>query len=201
MQSIEIAVFEASDPERFVVKQHDLHRSLGSLFGGYVASIGLRSATEPNVFSDVVLWESDDAAQAAAAAIGEVEELAWFHPEIASVRFFDHLAPVQDARASLATIGAAPVAEIVLLKPANVDGFAAAHEALHAELAIAEVVVAELRLDMNENGVVGDLNAWTTPDAMHEMGSQMMARSEFGPVFDPDNEMVLFMPFTVNVAQ
>lgn len=200
MQSLEIAVFEAVDPDGFAAKQGDLHRALASLFDGYVASLGLRGVTDPTVFADVVLWESETAAQTAAAALGETEELAWFASEIAEIRFFDHLAPARDARAALSSIGAAPVVEIVLMKPAVAEGFAAAHQALHAELLAADVVVEELRLEMNGNGVVGDLNGWTAGDAMERMGPTMMARSDFQPVFDPENEMLLFMPFTTNVV-
>lgn len=200
MQSLEIAVFEAVDPDGFAAKQGDLHRALASLFDGYVASLGLRSATDPTVFADVVLWECETAAQTAAAALGETEELAWFASEIAEIRFFDHLAPARDAQAALASIGAAPVVEIVLMKPGVADGFAAAHQALHAELAAADALVEELRLEMNGNGVAGDLNGWTAGDAMEQLGSTMMARSEFQPVFDPENEMLLFMPFTTIVV-
>ena len=200
MQSLEIAVFEASDPDGFVAKQTDVHRLLGSLFDGYVTSLGFRSVAEPNVFADVVLWESADAAKAAAAALPDTPELAWFPPEIADLRFFEHLAPAREASDALTNIGGAPVAEIVLLKPAMLDGFVEAHEALHVELANADVVVEELRLEINDNGVVGDLNAWTTADAMQEMAPQMMAKAELAPMFNPENEMMLFMPFMVNVA-
>lgn len=200
MQSLEIAVFEASDPEGFVAKHGDLHRALPNLFDGVVTSLGLRSATEPNVFADVVLWASADQAKAAAAALPETEELAWFQAELASIRFFDRFAPSREASEVLARVAGAPVAELVFLKPAKVDGFAAAHEALHVELANADVVVEELRLEMNHNGIVGDVNAWTTPDAMEEMGAKMMAKPEVAPMFDPNNEMLVFMPFTVNVV-
>lgn len=200
MQSLEIAVFEAADPNGFAAKQGDLHRALASLFDGYVGSLGLRSATDPSVFADVVLWESETAAQTAAAALGAMDELAWFASEIAGIRFFDHLVPARDAQAALASIGSAPVVEIVLMKPAVADRFTAAHQALHAELAATDVVVDELRLEMNGNGVAGDLNGWTAGDAMQQLGSTMMARSELQPLFDPENEMMLFMPFTTNVV-
>ena len=92
------------------------------------------------------------------------------------------------------------VVEVVLVKPTEAEPFDAAHSALHAELAVAEVIVGELRLARNDNGVAGDVNGWTTPDAMEEMGPLMMAKPELAPVFDPANEMLLFMPFATNVV-
>lgn len=199
MQSLEIAVFEAANPGAFAAMQAELHRSLALLFDGYVGSLGLRSVPESNVYADVVLWESETAAKAAADAVGKTEELAWFPPEIAEIRFFDHLVPARDAGAALSAIGAAPVVEIVLVKPA-VNGFVAAHEALHGELAAADVVVEELRLKPNGNGIAGDVNGWATQEAIAEMGPQMMAKPELAQAFDQQNEMLLFMPFTTNFA-
>jgi hypothetical protein len=201
MPSLEIAVFEAVDADGFARKQEDLHRALASLFDGYVGSLGLRSVSEPSVYADLVLWESATAARVAADAIGDKEELAWFQREIAGIRFFDHLSPAAHAQATLTTIGEAPVVELVLVKPAaSADEFGAAHEALHVELAASEVVVGELRLELNDKGVAGDVNGWADVEAMEEMGPIMMARPEFGPVFDQENELVLFMPFVTNYA-
>lgn len=200
MQSLEVAVYEAAEPDGFAAKQADLHRTIASLFGGYVGSLGLRSVSDPKVYADIVLWESAETAGAAAAALPEKEELAWFPPEIAAMRFFDHFAPARDGASALSAIGRAPVIEVVLLKPALTDGFAAVHTALHAELAAADVVVEELRLEMNDNGVVGDVNGWTTPEAMEQLGPVMMAKPELTLMFNPENEMVLFMPFAPNYA-
>ncbi len=200
MQSLEVAVYEAADPDGFAAKQADLHRTIASLFGGYVGSLGLRSVSDPTVYADIVLWESAESAGLAAAALPEKEELAWFPPEIAAMRFFDHFAPARDAASALSVIGTAPVIEMVLLKPAVTAGFAAAHTALHAELAAVDVVVEELRLEVNDNGVAGDVNGWTAPEAMEQMGPAMMAQPELAPMFNPENEMVLFMPFALNYA-
>ena len=200
MQTLEIAVYEATDPDGFAAKQGELHRSLATTFDGYVTSLGLRSATERQVYADLVLWASADAAASAAAALPEREDFAWFATELGPIRFFDHLHPAGDAVVALDAIASAPVVEVVLVKPTEAEPFDAAHSALHAELAVAEVIVGELRLARNDNGVAGDVNGWTTPDAMEEMGPLMMAKPELAPVFDPANEMLLFMPFATNVV-
>ncbi len=201
MGTLEIAVYEVVDPDGFAGKQEKLHGQVRDLFDGYVASIGLRSVSEPNVFADVVLWLSLDAARAAAAALPERKELAWFPPELGPIRFFDHVEPATPVTAAdLAATASSPVVELVLLKPVEPETFAAAHARLHTEhLAAAEVVTSHLRLVTNDNGVAGDLNGWARPEAMEEMGSAMMELPDLSPVFDEENEMVLFMPFATTV--
>ena len=199
MQSLEIAVFEAVDPEGFAGKQAKLHAQLRDLFEGFVGSIGLRSQTEPRVFADLVLWKSTAAAEAATAAIGEMEELSWFHHELGAIRFFDHLQP-SAGMAVLGEVASAPVVEVVLVKPTDPEAFESAHATLHDDhLDAADTVVAHVRLLANANGVAGDINGWTSGEAMAAMGAAMMERPELAPVFDERNEMILFMPFTKNV--
>ena len=77
MQSLEIAVYEAKDPEGFVERQGRLHEQVGTVFDGYVTSLGLRSTVEDGVFADLVLWADETAAVAAAEALPMTEELAW----------------------------------------------------------------------------------------------------------------------------
>jgi hypothetical protein len=199
MQVVEIAVFEANVPEGFALKQPKLHAQLGDLFEGYVGSLGLRSQAEAGVFADVVLWESVECAQAAAAAIGDHAELAWFNDELGTIRFFDHLQPAGNWEA-IVNAAQAPVVEIVLVKPADPAAFATAHASLHDDhLDSADAVISHLRLLTNANGIAGDLNGWTGHDAMEVMGPALMERPELAPAFDEANEMLLFMSFTVNV--
>ena len=199
MQVVEIAVFEANDPEGFALKQPKLHAQLRDLFEGYVGSLGLRSRAEAGVFADVVLWESVEFAQAAAAAMGDLAELAWFSGELGTIRFFDHLPPAGDWDA-IVNAAMAPVVEIVLVKPVDPVAFASAHASLHEDhLDKADAVVSHLRLLANANGIAGDFNGWRDHDAMEAMGPAMMERPELAPAFDEANEMLLFMPFTVNV--
>ena len=199
MHSLEIAVFEARDPDGFAGRQAKLHAQLRDLFDGHVASIGLRSLSEPQVFADLVLWESLDAAEAAAAALQEIEDLAWFRQEIGPIRFFDHLQPSAGDDA-LAQVAEAPVVEVVLSKPRHLAAYVTAHATLHNDhLDAADSVVSHLRLLPNANGITGDVNGWTSADAMMEMAPAMMQRPELAPVFDERNEMMLFMPFTTNV--
>ena len=200
MQSLEIAVFEAADPDGFAHKQAKLHRTLASSFDGYIGSLGLRSLSEPMVYVDAVLWESTEKATVAADAAQASKEFAWFRDELAAIRFFDHLTPAREATASLAAVGAAAVVEVALVKPSGLEGFAAAHSELHRALRAADVVVEELRLEVNKNGVGGDLNGWTHPTAMEEFAPKMMARPDLAPMFDPENEVLLFMPFETNFA-
>ena len=201
MQSLEIAVFEARDPEAFVDRQVELHEQVGKVFDGYVTSLGLRSVSTPELFADLVLWDDEAAATAAAEAMPTTPELAWLHDELAAVRWFGHLDAAVDASDLLATIGGALVVELVLVRPVETDAFALAHRRLHAALEEVDGVSAHLRLLRNGDGVVGDVNGWRDEAAMAETGPAMAARSELAPVFDERNEMVLFEAFSANVVR
>lgn len=102
--SIELAVYEAKDPERFGARQIDLHRSIAELMPGYVTSVALRSATEANVFVDLVVWEDHAAATAASEKLPHTPELAWLHDELATIRFFGHLDPTDGTADVVATV-------------------------------------------------------------------------------------------------
>lgn len=200
MQSLEIAVFEAKDPEGFADRHARLHAQLGDLFKGYVTSVGLRSATEPGVYADVVLWADEASAHAAAAAMSEVEALAWFHPEIAVVRHFGHLPAPDHAAATMADVAAAQLVELAVVRPADLPAFVVAHTALHEEHldGLAEIA-AHLRLGPGADGVVGDLNGWSDPAAMETVAPMMAAKPELAAVFDEGNEMVVFEAFETDV--
>lgn len=200
MSSLEIAVFEAKDPDGFAARQARLHAQLREVFDGYLGSIGLRSATEPGVFADLVLWESADAALAAVAALPEREEFSWFHEELRAVRYFGHAEPSADLDV-LALLASAPVVELVLVRPADPAAFDAAHVVLHDRyLERVDEVLAHVRLRANADGVAGDVNGWTSADAMQAVAPATMEQPELAPVFDPSNEVIMFMPFTTTVA-
>ncbi len=195
VNALEIAVFQAKDPNTFVAKQPDVHRLLGELFDGYVASLGLRSASDPAVFADLVVWSSTEAATAAAASLGDQPELAWFHDEVESIRFFDHFDTELDNE-MLTTLSTAPAIELALLKPADAGAFAVAQQSLHTNhLAHSDQVISNTVLSLNSSGVTGDLMGWMSAGAMESMAPKMMAEAELVPVFDPANEMMLFMAF------
>lgn len=206
---LEIAVYTTTDPDALVERHHRLHDQLATTFPGHLASLGLRSTTEPDLFADVVLWSDHDAATAAAAALPATESLAWFPPLIDEVRFFDHLAPAGStanpapagAIATLNRLADAPLVELITLRPAGPAAFAEANARLHEHLGAADTVVADLRLGPNDSKLVGDLIGWTGPEAMEETASAMMARPELAPVFDETNEMLVFMPATVTASR
>ncbi len=200
MQTLEIAVYEAKDPEGFIDGQARLHEQVGAVFDGYVTSLGLRSTVEDGVFADLVLWADETAAVAAAESLPATEELAWLHGELGEVRFFGHLPAPEAAAETLAALGAAPVVELVVVRPIEVDAFVDAHRILHdRHLEAAEPVVAHLRLAPNGDGLVGDVNGWRNGAAMEAMAPAMAARPELAPVFDERNEMVVFHSFSTNV--
>lgn len=201
MQSLEIAVYEAKDPGGFVDRQARLHEQVETSFEGYVRSVGLRSSIEPGVFADLVLWADEPAALAAAQALPATEELAWLHSELGEVRFFGHLPASDGAAKTLATVGPAPVIELVVVRPAAIDEFVDAHRILHDHhLDGADPVVAHLRLGPSSDGLVGDVNGWRDGAAMEAMAPAMAGRPELAPVFDERNEMVVFHSFTANVT-
>ena len=201
MPTLELAVFEVKDAEEFAGRHAGLHAQLSALFKGYVSSIGLRSATEPEVFADVVVWESTRSAMAAAEAMQTAEDLAWFRDELGPIRFFDHFEPLDEVE-RLDELASGSVVELVLVRPSDPHAFATAQAQLHAEhLADADTVTAHLRLARNENGIAGDVNGWTSAGAMEAMGPAMMELPELASVFDDDNEVVLFMPFAASLQR
>lgn len=197
--ALEVAIYEAKDPDRFVGRQAQLHARLGHDFDGYCGSIGLRALSDPNVFADLVLWESMPAAVAAADAIQEMEAFSWMAEELGPIRYFGHFDAAIGPEA-LSAAAAAPLVEIVLVRPAAPEPFAEAHRLLHdTHLSAADSVVSNLRLARNGDGVAGDVNGWTGQEAMDEMGPRMMSRPELAPVFDEANEMVVFLPFAATM--
>ncbi len=201
MQSLEIAVYEAKDPEGFVDRQAELHQQVGRAFDGYVRSVGLRSTVEDGVFADLVLWADEPAAVAAAEALPATEELAWLHGELGEVRFFGHLPAPGGAAAALAGVAGAPVVELVVVRPTAIEDFVTAHRALHDEhLDAADAVIGHLRLGPSGDGLVGDVNGWRDGAAMEATAPAMAAKPELAPVFDERNEVVVFHSFTTNVS-
>lgn len=200
MATLEIAVFTAKNPDDFAGRQQAVHDTLGNAFPGHVASLGLRNVAEPSIYADLVLWKDLAAAKVAAAGLADVEELAWFHDELGEIRFFDHFETALDAE-SLARIGSAAAIELVLLLPAELDVCVEAHMALHAKLEDVEAVGTTTRLAPNDNGIIGDVNAWIDPTAAEAVAGSMMRNPALAPVFDERNEMMVFMHGTRNASR
>jgi hypothetical protein len=188
---IEVAVFEAREPESFTAQQAALHDALGA-FDGFVSAVPLRGIDEPSVFADLVVWHDLDAALAAAGAVGSRPDLAWFHDALGAIRLFTHVRPFDDPSEVLTASSAAPVVEIVAYRPADPEPQRAAHRLLHERhLPAAQGVVAHTGF-VGDDGLVGDLIGWVDAAAHERTGATLMPVPELSPIFDPANDVVVF---------
>jgi len=106
---LEVAVYDVSNPESFDPLQRDAHRKLAT-FPGYLTNLPLQGLDDATSRCDLVLWESLDAAKAAAEAIQQDECFIGFMSNIAEVRHFAHYGPI--ASESLTELSSAPVIEV-----------------------------------------------------------------------------------------
>ena len=196
----EIAVYEAKDPEGFAIDQLRLHEMLGS-FLAFVRSVSLRSASEVAVFADVVVWESLEAAKAAAEELQSRPDMAWFGEALGPIKCFDHFEADMDPVEQFERLESAPVLELVVIRPGDADAFQAAQAVLHDQrLEARDGVVGHVRLPVNANGLAGDFIGWRDHAAMEQTGAAMMDDPALAPVFSDTNEPVVFVTFERTVA-
>jgi hypothetical protein len=190
---IEVAVFEAREPDHFTARQAALHDALGA-FEGFVSAAPLRSIDEPSVFADLVVWQDLDAALVAADAVGSRPDLAWFRDALGAIRLFIHVRPFDDPSEIVSACSGAPVVEIAAYRPADADGHPIAHRLLHERHLSVEGVVAHTGL-IGDDGIVGDLIAWAGTDAHDRLRATLMAVPELSGIFDPVNESLFIGTF------
>lgn len=198
-QTFEIVVYTAKEPEIFRAQQQKLHSLLPPPFDGYMASLALCGLDGSDRFADVVLWADMESALRASETLQHRTDLHWLISAIESVVHMEHVTADNTAMSGLQKLSGAPVVEIVLAKPAHSGTFDEAHQMLHSQyLQTRPDVIVSLRLARNSNGTAGDLIGWKDHDSFTKTGETLMKVAELAPIFDEDNQPLVFDTFSVN---
>ena len=86
---LEVAVCTVKAPDTFRELQQQTHKTICT-FPGFICGIALRGLDNQYASADLILWESEDTAKAAAQAIQNDKRFADFMHNIESVRHFAH---------------------------------------------------------------------------------------------------------------
>ncbi len=198
--AFEVAVYTVTDEQVLAERHHEVHDRLRG-YDGFVSSLALRRVDALGVFADVVLWRDLAAAKAAAAAIGNDPELAWFGRGIEELSLFTHFTAATDIDGVVERLRAAPLVELAAYRPPAPGEHARLHRLLHrTKLRDRDGVLGAVALTGGEDGLVGDLIGWASRDAWEATGAAMAADPDLAGFFDPAEHTAVFALFTHSVA-
>ena len=192
---LEVAVYQALDPEGFDRLQADAHRALAR-YAGFVRGLALRGHEDAGLRADLIVWDGVAAAQAAADAMLKDPGFASFRAAIGEIRHFAHYRRiVEDA---LEKLEAGPFVEVAAYRGKADAEMDRLQHAVHAALPKVEgMVFAAAGARNGEPGHV-DLIAWRDATAMKAAPPQIVARQpDVTPFFDSIDETFVFDLFEV----
>jgi hypothetical protein len=210
---LELAVFTVREPDSFPAIQRQTHEAVATL-SGHRAGLrlrGLRAPTSsgglgsppalrapPNLFADLVVWDSLEAATRASNQVREDPRFAPLMTSLAELKLYAHYRLVGDPSALLAELRGAPVVEVAAYAVRDVAAQLEVHGRVHEALrALAGHRGGAPARQVEDPSQFADLIGWEHREAHQRAGAALQARADLGAFFSGLAEMKVFELFSV----
>lgn len=196
-QVAEVAIYHVSDPDGFPAVMSDVMKKLGEM-PGLKECIHLRSLKSPDLFADVLLWNSMDEAVAAAKIVETDERFKPFLASISEMKLMNHFKPdFQDvSMQKFRSGGAAIEMAVYTVKDSKIQD--QPRKNVYRSLTDTDSFLAGIPLSPAQEGEPYiDFIAWTSEKEGGATAQTMMGKPEHKAFFGNADQMTMFEFFEV----
>jgi hypothetical protein len=193
---LELVAFKVHAPDAFPEVGQQAHRVLSSL-DGCCESLQLADLSQ-DLFADLVIWTSLEAAQDASRVVAEDPRFAALRANIAELRLYAHYQLGAEPGVLFEALRAAPVIEIAAYGVRDIAAQQEVHPLLHEALrGMSGHKGGAPAQQLEDPSQFADVICWGDLEAQALASDAMMARAELAPFLAGMEEMKLYHLFTV----